>query len=355
MQDRLARTRRIIETAVDAGEIPAAVLLVRRDAETVLEIAAGDAPDPDSVFLIASIAKPIVCTGAALLLERGEMDLDDRVGLFAPDFVQNGKQDVRLRHLFTHISGLPDMLPENEELRRREAPLSDFVDGVCRQPLLFAPGTKVSYQSTGILMLAEIMERITGTRLRTFLKSELFDPIGMDSTSLGWSPDLAKRVIDATSAPDSEGSWVWNTPYWRELGAPWGGMFSTAADLSKLLSVFLDRGMCNSKRILEPPTVRLMLTDHTRGVPAIGEMREPQNGWGLGWRIQRAGGHGFFGSLTPPGSFGHGGATGTLAWADPASKCAVAILTNGNMPGARMVLERCSNTIAAAICDRRFA
>ena len=134
---------------------------------------------------------------------------------------------VTVEHLLTHTSGLPDMLPENIELRRRHAALEEFVAGTCKTPLLFRPGSKVSYQSMGILLAAEIAQRITKLPFREFLRREVFLPLGMRQTSLG----LGGRRIEDTAQCQVEGKddWNWNSRYWRDLGAPWGGVDSTAA------------------------------------------------------------------------------------------------------------------------------
>jgi CubicO group peptidase (beta-lactamase class C family) len=206
----------------------------------------------------------------------------------------------------------------------------------------------------GILMLAEIVERVTTMPLRDFLKSNLFEPLRMNSTSLGWSNDLAGRVIEATPSPESDGSWVWNSPYWRNLGAPWGGAFSTAGDIARFLEVFLDGGTSDGTRILQSITAQGMISDQTVGIPGADRNGGRKNGWGLGWQIQRrGGGGGFFGSLTPPGAFGHSGSTGTLAWADPQSESVFVMLTSGKMPQTHRTLKRCSNVIAAAMSGSR--
>jgi CubicO group peptidase (beta-lactamase class C family) len=337
-----------------AGEdLPAAVLRVEDGQGETFSAPVGGAPDDDAIFLIASITKPLVATAAALLLERGQLDLDDRAATYIPEFGQRDKFDVRIRHLFTHTSGLPDFLPDNDDLRRREAPLSEYLASTCRQPLRFAPGTDISYQSKGYLVLGEVVEQITGRDLPEFMRSELFEPLGMDSTSLGWRDDLAERVIPATPAEDSDGAWIWNTDYWRRLGAAWGGAFSTAADLARVFRLLLDEGEFAGRRILGRGTVRMLLTDHIRGMASLPAAKRLEQGWGLGWAIRRGGGvslgTGNFGSLVPVGAFGHSGATGTVAWADPATGTIFILLTNGLMPTAREVLRRCGSVIAAAI------
>src|SRR5205085_1842877 len=97
----------------------------------------------------------------------------------------NGKQEVRVHHLMTHTSGLPDMLPNNEQLRQQHQPFSVFVEKNCELPLQFRPGTGVCYQSAGIAILAEIVHQISGVSLSEFLRKEIFMPLGMHDTSLG--------------------------------------------------------------------------------------------------------------------------------------------------------------------------
>ena len=339
--------------AAAGDDLPAAVLRVEDGRGETFSAPVGDAADQDAVFLIASITKPLVATAAALLLERGELDLDDRAATYIPEFGQRDKFDVRIRHLLTHTSGLPDFLPDNDELRRREAPLSEYFASTCRQPLRFAPGVDISYQSKVYLVLGEVVERITGCDLPEFMRSELFEPLGMESTSLGWRDDLAERVIPATPAQDSDGAWIWNTDYWRRLGAPWGGAFSTTADLARIFRLLLDKGEFAGRRILGRGTVRTLLTDYTGSMATLPAAKRLEQGWGLGWAIWRGGevslGTGNFGSLAPVGAFGHSGATGTVAWADPATGTIFILLTNGRMPTARETLRRCGNVVTAAI------
>src|SRR4051812_46827108 len=163
--DRLERAFALMTRGTASGAWPAAALCVGRGGATVAPRVVGrqgpgpQAPPirPDGLFLVASITKPVTATAVMMLVERGELALDDRVAEFVPTFAQNGKQDVRVRHLLTHTSGLPDMVPDNDALRAAHAPLSRFVDEIVRLPLLFPPGTQVRYQSMGIAMLAEVV------------------------------------------------------------------------------------------------------------------------------------------------------------------------------------------------------
>jgi beta-lactamase class C len=200
------------------------------------------------------------------------------------------------------------MLPENEALRRRHAPLSDFVAATCKTPLLFRPGSEVRYQSMGILLASEIAQRITRMPFRDFLRREFFEPLGMRQTSLG----LGGRRIEDTAQCQVEAKedWHWNSPYWRDLGAPWGGAHSTAADISRFLEVFLRP----PENVLKRETVELMLRNQTEG------MKEP---FGLGWML----GPTIFGRPFNSRAFGHYGATGTVAWADKSTGIRCVLLT----------------------------
>lgn len=138
--------------------------------------------EPDTIFLIASITKPIVTSAVARLIERGDLSLDDRVADLMPGFEASGKEGVQVRHLMTHTSGLPDQIPENRAYREAHRPLSDFVARTCELPLAFDPGTRVSYQSSGINVLGAIVERVTGTALPEYLEEIFFKPLGLKDT-----------------------------------------------------------------------------------------------------------------------------------------------------------------------------
>jgi CubicO group peptidase (beta-lactamase class C family) len=306
-KQRMEAAARLIEQATASGDVRAAVLDVRQGKFNYAR-AFGEARDPDTVFLVASISKPMTVAGVMLLADRGKLSLSDPVQKFIPEFSGGDRELVKIEHLLTHTSGLPDMLPENTDLRRRHAPLADFVAATCQTPLLFQPGMKVSYQSMGILLASEIARRITGMPFRQFLRREVFLPLGMRDTSLG----LGGRRIEDTAQCQVENKedWSWNTPYWRDLGAPWGGVHSTAADISKFLNSFLrPNGL-----VLKRATAAAMTTSHTQGL---------NEGWGLGWNVEP----GAFGHACSPRTFGHYGATGTIAWADPDTGVRCVLLT----------------------------
>jgi len=328
-KQRLDQAAQLVERAVAAGEVRAAVLDVRRGRQSFAR-AFGEAHGEDTVFIVASISKPMTAAGVMLLADRGKLALSDPVRKFIPEFSGDDREHVTVKHLLTHTSGLPDMLPENIELRKRHAPLADFVAATCHTPLLFPPGTKVSYQSMGILLAAEIVQRITRIPFRDFLRREVFLPLGMRETSLG----LGGRRIEDTAQCQVENAddWNWNSQYWRNLGTPWGGVHTTASDVSKFLNSFLrPNGL-----VLRRETAAAMIANHTQGL---------NEAWGLGWKL----GPGAFGRACSARTFGHYGATGTVAWADAETGTRCVLLTTWPAEQSKeKVLVPVSEVVAAA-------
>jgi CubicO group peptidase (beta-lactamase class C family) len=283
--------------------------------------------------------------------------ISDRVAAHLPEFGNHGKEAVRVHHLLTHTSGLPDMLPENIELRRRHAPLSEFVNRIYELELDFAPGTRVQYQSTGIALLGELVERLGGMALPEFLRQEFFIPMRMWDTSLGVGELDQSRIVHVRLPDDTRDvDWNWNRSYWWNFGAPWGGMFTTVSDYFRFCQIFLNKGKWDGTSILSSATAAAMTADQSSAIVRVHESGGPgiQWGsmWGLGWAIAGQcvpdGGRTFFGDLSSPLTFGHAGATGTVVWVDPVSEVVCVLFTSEPRATAIGLLGRCSNLIAAA-------
>ncbi len=347
VNDRLQRAHDLLKAEADAGRVPGSVLCVGRRG-SMAEPKFFGVPD-DALFLVASITKPIVAAAALLLVERGQLSLDDRVIAYLPEFGQNGKEEVQVRHLLTHTSGLPDQLPENRDLRVAHSELWAFVEGTCRHGLLFSPGSRVRYQSMGFAVLGEIIARITTTPLAEFLHREFFEPLGMANTWLGAPENVHDRIAPIVLPPDQEGTdWNWNTPYWRGLGVPWGGLITSAVDLARFCRMMLDEGSLGRVRILSPASVRAMTTNQLATMPVIDDEDRRSRPWGLGWRCVGNGHPISHGDLLGPNAYGHTGATGTICWIDPDADAFMILLTTrpeGDAPH----LARVSNIVAASL------
>ena len=355
---RLERAYDFVRDATAQGRIPGAALQVARSGQSLEPRCYGrqyldrDTPliAPDTIFLIASVTKPVTVAAAMLLVERGQLSLDDQAAEYVPEFGNRGKEAVLIRHLMTHTSGLPDMLPENYDLRREHAPLAEFVRRVCQLPLDFEPGTRMQYQSMGIAILAEVVERLAGLDLPRFIRNEILEPLGMHDTALGHRPEWVHRIAHVNVAEEMRGTdWGWNTTYWWSFAAPWGGMFSTAGDLMRLLQAFLGKGSVGGQRVFSPTTVAAMTCDQTSQLPGLPREATVAQPWGLGWRRAARGQRSsHFGDLLSPGSYGHGGATGVVVWNDPARDLSCVLLTTEPSISSGRLLERCSNLVSAA-------
>lgn len=337
-QDPLQAASKVLENATSPGwfsspEINAAVLDVCYRTERYTK-AYGAAGTPQRVFVIASISKPIIATAAMILKDQGQLALQDRAVKFVPEFHGGGRDDVTIRNLLTHTAGLPDTLPQARQLLAQRAGLEEFFKATCQTPLLFTPGTALSYSNLGVLVVKEIIERITSVPLKQFLKAEVFEPLAMNASSLG----LGERTIESTAQNQSNANGLNpNTLYRRELGAPWGGVHSTAPELTRFLHSFVSPGNAP----LKVETAREMLRNHCEG------LNQP---WGIGWMLakshdvdynvppswHRYGRSSFlsnpergpaFGLHCSASTFGHYGVSGTIAWADPQRGVSMVLLT----------------------------
>jgi len=355
----------VVRTWTEQDRVPAAAVLVGRHGMTPGPQFFGrqrvDAKSPplrdDAIFLIASITKPIVAMGAMLLIERGQLTLNDRVTDFLPEFGKKGKHGTTIRNLLTHTSGLPDMLPTNADLRRANAPLSEFVAGTCAVTPDFPPSRSVQYQSMGFAVLAAIMEQVSGMSCAEFLRHEFFQPLGMNDTRLGVPDDWFEgaqptidRIAEIRVPPDQveASDWNWNSRYWRQLGAPWGGLLTTPLDLGQFAQLMLNNGRAGERQLLSPATVRESTGNQLAVMKEVPDEERRFRPWGLGWRLQWASHANSFGDLVSSKTYGHWGATGTLLWIDPEKDSFVMILSTQPLDPNGAPVQRVSNAIVGA-------
>lgn len=308
----------VLERATDSGRVHAAALYARNSEQELVQ-AFGSSRSAEDMFLIASISKPMSVAALMTLYDRGEFQLDDRVEKFIPEFQGDGRDRITIRQLLTHVSGLPDQLPENEQLRQAHAGLPEFTEGAISTPLRFEPGTDYGYSSMGILLASEIAHRISGAPFAQLMKQKVFEPLGMRHSELGLGDvklgDTMRCQVESAAPESGAGSltakdWDWNSVYWRNLGSPWGGVHASASDVARFLSAFLD----SRSSFLQPETSRMMVRNHNAdGLTPRGL------GFALGTKA--------FSPDCSENTFGHGGSTGTIAWADPESDTICVVLT----------------------------
>ena len=183
-EDKLNEAAAILSNATASGQVRAAALYVRLGRK-VLQQSFGDAKSVDASFLLGSISKPIAIAAVMTLFDQGKFRLDDPVNKYVREFTGGARNRVTIRHLLTHVSGLPDQLANNAHLRRSHAPLSDFVKGIMHTELHFEPGTQYEYSSMAILLATEIAQRITGVAFSEFVEAAVLQPLGMQHTAFG--------------------------------------------------------------------------------------------------------------------------------------------------------------------------
>ena len=320
--DELDAAANILAKATESKVVASAVLHVVQRSFSMTRWF-GTARSAEAMFLLGSITKPVCVTALMSLFERGEFDLDDRLKKFIPEFTGEGRDGVTIRNLLTHVSGLPDQLPENNELRKNHAGLSEFVNRAVRTRLAFAPGSKYQYSSMGILLATHVAQLISKTGIQELVDRTVFQPLGMKHSSLGLGRFLLEDLMpcqtehaapEAGAGDPSARDWDWNSPYWRKLGAPWGGAHASAPDVARFLGEFLNL----DGRAVKPATARLMTQNHN---PAGLTPR------GLGFNV----GTGVGSAGCSDRTFGHTGSTGTLCWADPVTETICVVLTS--LPG----------------------
>jgi CubicO group peptidase (beta-lactamase class C family) len=309
----------VLERVTASKQVNAAVMHVVHKGEPFTRHF-GKAASGDAMFVLGSISKPINVTAVMTLFDQGKFQLDDRVQKYLPEFKGDDRDKVTIRHLLTHVSGLPDQVANNNKLRKEHASLTEFAAQTMRTPLEFAPGSKYQYSSMGILLATRIAEIISGSDILTLTERSVLRPLGMKHSAQGLGRFKLEEMIPCQmegAAPESGGGdprakeWDWNSSYWRKLGAPWGGTHASAPDVARFLDEFLGaRG-----KAVKPETARLMIKNHNP------EKVPPR---GLGFVVGKDSGS--------PGcserTFGHGGSTGTICWADPATETICVVLTS---------------------------
>jgi uncharacterized protein YbbC (DUF1343 family)/CubicO group peptidase (beta-lactamase class C family) len=322
--DRFAPLDAIIQNAVDKGLTPGAVCIVGHNGIFVYRKAFGNRsvnpkPEPmtiDTVFDMASLTKVMATTGSIMrMVQLGQIKLNDPVAKYIPEFAQNGKQEVTIRQLLTHYSGLPADLP----MRPAWSGLEEGYRLANAQKLITPPGSTFRYSDINFIVLGELVQKVSGVPLDQYAKTFIFEPLRMKTTQflppLEWLPRTAPTVVNEKTGEVLRA--VVHDPTARAMGGVAGhaGLFSTAEDTAKFAQAILEGGSPVWSRVI----VEKMTTPQQP--PNMTIVR------GLGWDIDSPFSSNR-GDLLPVGSFGHTGFTGTSLWIDPTTDSYIVLLTN---------------------------
>jgi len=345
---RLGAVDSIIQQAIADGNVPGAVLLVGHNGTVIYRKAYGNrALEPrhepmtlDTIFDLASLTKVIATTTAVMqLIEQGKVRLNDPVAKYLPEFAQNGKEDITVRQLLTHYSGLEPDLDLKTTWEGKDTAYKMAFAETPAEP----PGSHFTYSDINFIVLGALVERVSGETLDAYTARHIFVPLKMLHTRF-LPPAAWKTKIAPTQYDENEHMLlgVVHDPTARRMGGVAGhaGLFSTAEDLAKFAQALLNGG----GGILSAVMVEKMTQPEQP--PAAPVLR------GFGWDIDSPFSSNR-GDLLPIGSFGHTGFTGTSLWIDPTTQTYIILLTNAVHPrgkgNAIALRSKVATEVAAAL------
>jgi len=324
---KLVAVDSVIQQAITEGSIPGAVLMVGHNGRVIYRKAYGyrsleprrELMTLDTIFDLASLTKVIATTTAVMqLMELGKIRLNDPVTKYIPEFAQNGKDDITIRQLLTHYSGLaPDLDLETPWEGKQTAYQLAAV-----MPPETTPGSGFVYSDINFIMLGELVEKVSGETLDAYTAKHIFTPLRMSHSRyvppVLWGPKIAPTQYDEK---DKMLRGLVHDPTARRMGGVAGhaGLFSTGDDLAKFAQALLDGG----DGVLSHDAVEKMTAPETP--PTAPVLR------GFGWDIDSPFSSNR-GDLLPVGSYGHTGFTGTSLWIDPTTQTYIILLTNAVHP-----------------------
>ena len=337
----------IVESAIAAHKFPGAVVIAGHGGHIVFHRAYGHrtlTPEPepmteDTVFDLASLTKVLATAPSVMqLYEQGRFRLNDPVAMYLPEFAANGKQDITIRQLLTHYSGLPpdvsltdDWEGEQEGLRRAMTAIP-----------VTAPGVQFRYSDINFITLGALVEKLSGLTLDAYQQKYLAAPLGVQMRFLppeSWRGRIAPTQYDHGVLLRG----IVHDPTSRRMGGVAGhaGLFSTAGDVAIYAQNLLDRLAGRASNFpLQQLTLEKMTTP---GQPATGTALR-----GLGWDIDSPFSSNR-GELFPIGSFGHTGFTGTSIWMDPTSDTYVVFMSNAVYPNGPTGINGVRGGVANAV------
>ncbi len=361
---RLGKADEVILSAISNNETPGAVLVVLRDTAIVYQKAYGmkqlipaqKEMELSVIFDLASLTKPIAtATAIFILAERGDIRFLDPVSRYLTGFntwedPESGRsEEIRIIHLLTHTSGLPSYPPVANLVSAHGSPAPDaVVQYFSNLERTVKPGSSFTYGCPNFVMLQQIIETVSGKTLAEFTRENIFEPLGMESTTYNPPEDMHDRIAPTTIEDDRLLTGIVHDPFAQKLmGGISGnaGLFSNAHDLAVFTAMLLNNGTINGTRILSPLSVSA-LTSIPKGYETFGRSA----GWDLHSAYASNQGD-LFGEYT----YGHTGYTGTSMVIDPETRTAVLLLTNRVHPDDSTSVVRLrslvANVVAGAIVE----
>ena len=380
-RERLTRIHETMQRYMEAKQIAGAVTLVARkgkvahvEAHGMFDLESKKPMARNTVFRIWSMSKPVAAVAVLMLMEEGKIRLNDPVSKFVPEmrgmkvavaqerpagatgpgtyYSIPATREITVQDLLTHVSGLGSGPASGAEILKVVSKggekLADVIPRFGATSLDFQPGSRWTYSALAAFdTLGRVVEVASGVSFEQFLRTRLFDPLGMKDTYFhpgeqGWS-----KVVSAYHRGDNELSkttnpnWLASTTYYS--GA--GGLLSTADDYLQFAEMLLEGGKLNGKRYLSPKTVELMASVF---VPDTMPGRQPGRGFGLS--VQVVSDPVAAGQRVSKGSYGWDGAYGTHFWIDPVEKVVGIMMIQTDNPN-RQLDRDFENAVMQAIVE----
>ncbi|WP_461785921.1 serine hydrolase domain-containing protein [Prosthecobacter sp.] len=303
----------IVTLVMEKGKI------VHHDAAGMADIAKGRAMEKDALFWIASMTKSVNATAVMTLVDDGKLALDEPASKWLPELadvtVEGGakpNKPITLRMLLSHTAGIafPPRKPTDGAIS-----LQSYVATLTKTPLAFQPGSSYEY-GFGPTVAGRIIEIVSGMKYEEFMRTRLFEPLGMKDTTFHPTDEQRARIArtykmdeDTRHLVPGYNPFVTSDSSVQHMPEPAGGLFSTAQDMGRFYAMIANNGELDGKRILSAKSV----ADMTQPVSAGEKQLNYACGWQCNTETQRVC------SAMPVGSFGHGGAFATNGWVDPTS------------------------------------
>lgn len=341
--------RPVLAAAQERGRLPGVALAAARGDRPVERVflgtdAGGRPLGEGSLFAVASITKLATALAVLRLVDAGELALDAPLGAYLPRATA-ARPGVTLRTLLSHTSGLPLDLPEGLAVYGPGLRWPALAQACLATPLADAPLTRVQYSNPGYGLLAVLVEQRTGRPFPEALQTLVLEPLGLEAY-LGREPPRPPALLaDVRGQHAGTELEPFNSSFWRGLALPWGGLVTTLDGALALVRVFQGR----PTGFLRDATLAEATRNQTGelGGGQVPPLIWPRCPWGLGPELRGAKLPHWAPAEASPGSFGHAGASGCLAWADPTVDVAWALI--GTRTAASGWLLRQGSQIGAAV------
>jgi CubicO group peptidase (beta-lactamase class C family) len=339
-----------VRQGIRQGIYPAAVVVVgRRDSVLYARgyghftwRATSPVPTPDStVWDIASITKVVGTASAVMrLIDAGRLNLDAPVRDYLPRFAGRLKDQVTVRMLLDHTSGLRSYAPLFKQARTRDA----AIDLLYAEPVVRTPGETPLYSDLNAIVLGLVVESVSGMPLDQFVAREVFEPLEMDQSTYRPTPTMKRRTVPTALWRGHPVQGQVNDPNAVVLGGAAGhaGIFSTGMDLARYAQAWLRNGTGPNGQWVTPVPIRRFLERGTNSGPRL-----------LGWDTAEHGGKepSVFGTLISDAGYGHTGFTGTEIWIDPARDLFLVFLTNRTFDSRQRNSQHALRRVRASLSD----